>query len=368
MSKFSTKVKYINTNHPHQREGLVKANYEELPDGESVFHMSPHQYYEMRPIENVDGINFEEMCLADFVANFEIRKTETKNSIPLLDNTGFIVPRSKSAVLRYYLNFDEPEDLARGLLILFYPFRDEFLDIHDKDVMEILHDNSASIEEKRKVYEKNINLVDLIQEIETMHEEKNAEGEDEEEPENVEDLPDEYQETTSEDDIERFIKSMKSSAKNSVNKNSNLEPPSVEVLREKIILLNPGQRRIFDDICERLVDIDGGGGQFCLYVDGPAGAGKTFLMRLLIDSMRHLLMQSGDEMDKPKVLIMAPTANAASLINGKTIESCLGINPHERWSFVKSSEERQSQMKFLYQDVRVLVCDEISMVIFTTIY
>ena len=36
------------------------------------------------------------------------------------------------AVLRYYLNYENVEDFCRGLLILFFPFRNEFTDIHKK--------------------------------------------------------------------------------------------------------------------------------------------------------------------------------------------------------------------------------------------
>ena len=364
MSKFSTRVKYINTNHPEIREGLLRSNYKELPEGEPIFHLSPHHYYELRPTESVDGIDFEDMCLADFVANFEIKKSEVANSIPLLDNKSFIVKRSKPAVLRYYLKFDEPEDLARGLLILFLPFRDEIRDIHEQNVMDLLHENKDSIEENCLVYEKNMNLVELIQDIEAMQEEGDEGNLEEnlEDPLREEEELDELIETTSEKDIDKFLKSVKASAKREIKTNSDVQIPSVVSLREKIILLNVGQRKIYDDICERLMDINGGCGQFCLYIDGPAGAGKSFLLKLLIDSMRYLLMESGDEIEMPKVLIMAPTANAATIIQGKTIESCLAINPHERWNFVKASEERQSQLKFLYQNVRVLVCDDISMV------
>ena len=49
MSKFSRKVKYLNTSHPNMRDGLLKSNYEELNEEESVFHLSPHDVYESRP-------------------------------------------------------------------------------------------------------------------------------------------------------------------------------------------------------------------------------------------------------------------------------------------------------------------------------
>ena len=55
---------------------------------------------------------------------------------------GYIRKRSKTAVLRYYLNYNNKEDLARGLLILFMPFRDELQDIHTEDVKKLLTDTT----------------------------------------------------------------------------------------------------------------------------------------------------------------------------------------------------------------------------------
>ena len=42
MTKSSVRVKYLSTIHPHFRDGLLKGNIEDLPEGESVFHNSPH--------------------------------------------------------------------------------------------------------------------------------------------------------------------------------------------------------------------------------------------------------------------------------------------------------------------------------------
>ena len=73
-------------------------------------------------------------------------------------------------------------------------------------------------------------------------------------------------------------------------------------------------------------------------------------------------MSSGDEVTKSKVIVMAPTANAAYIVKGKTIESALGINPKSFNNYIKPSEERQSNLKFVYEDVTTVFCDEISMV------
>ena len=49
MTKSSVKVKFLSTIHPHFRDGLLKGNVETLSEDESIFHNSPHQYYESRP-------------------------------------------------------------------------------------------------------------------------------------------------------------------------------------------------------------------------------------------------------------------------------------------------------------------------------
>ena len=60
MTKSSIKVKYLSTIHPHFRDGLLKGNIEELDDDESVFHSSPHQYYENRHLECIEGVDYHD--------------------------------------------------------------------------------------------------------------------------------------------------------------------------------------------------------------------------------------------------------------------------------------------------------------------
>ena len=60
MAKSSVVVKYLSTRHPHFRDGLLKAGLEDLSDDESVFHMSPHEYYANRELHCIEGIEYEE--------------------------------------------------------------------------------------------------------------------------------------------------------------------------------------------------------------------------------------------------------------------------------------------------------------------
>ena len=141
MTKSSVRVKYLFTVHPNFRDGLLKGNLKDIKSDEAIFHNSPHDYYENRPDDSKEiGVNYEEdeladdywnnLSLSEFWAKYDIvynyngkRKNKRKTKIISLKNgKGFIRRRSSLAVLRYYLNHNNDEDLARGLLILFKPF------------------------------------------------------------------------------------------------------------------------------------------------------------------------------------------------------------------------------------------------------
>ena len=84
-------------------------------------------------------------------------------------------------MIRYYLNYGNDEDLARGLLMLFLPFRYEMEEIHTQDVKQILFENSNIVEDKRKMFEKYKVMTDLISNIQTQsNQEDNHEDNQEE--------------------------------------------------------------------------------------------------------------------------------------------------------------------------------------------
>ena len=376
MTKSSTKVKYLSTLHPHFRDGLLKGNLEELSETDSIFHKSAHQYFENRPDEssNQDTIHYEEdelednywtnLCLAEFWSKYEIvygkanvpKKGKTK-LIPLKNKAGFIRRRSEMAVLRYYLNYENDEDLARGLLILFMPFRDEMLEIHTQDVKQILFDSSRLIESKRTMFEKYKTMTDLISSIRTdseSNEDKNNEDEDDEAVEI---------ETTHLKDIDEFNKWAKSQASKDISKFKNLTNVcDINQLRLQISSLNNQQRRLFDDFTERAVSTDVNENPVFLFLSGNAGTGKSFLVRLLIEAVKLIKIKAGDELQKPPVIVMAPTANAAFIIGGKTIDSVLGFSPNDGDKYIHPSAGKMATMKHQFEDLSVIFCDEISMV------
>ena len=370
MTYSSVVVKYLSTIHPHFRDGLVRANLEYLEENESIFHTSPHQYYENQNLECRSDVKYEDfeledgywekLTLAEFQSLYDIVYGENKKDkqgkllyIPLKNKKGCIKRRSKRCVLKYYLNYSNDEDLARGLLILFHPFQDEMKEIHEQNVIEMYETNKENVNEKKNLFEKHKIVTDIVNSLSKQQEETDIEETIEEECLESE--------TTTADELESFEKWAKSQAIKSLKRCEELTKlVKLPNLRETIMTLNKQQRSIFDDFCER--HIAEGDAPFYLYIGGEAGTGKSYLLKLMIEILKHLKLKSGDELNKPSAIVMAPTANASYIIKGKTIESALGMLPRKRNSFVKVNKNKISNLTFMYEDVSTVFCDEISMV------
>ena len=199
-------------------------------------------------------------------------------------------------------------------------------------------------------------MTEIIESIEKQVKETAENDEEERQEESFID-----EESTTQDEIENFEKWAKGQAQKSLKKYKDLTSlMQIEELRNLVIKLNTQQRIIFDDFCERLNENDGP--PFYLYIAGEAGTGKSFLVKVMIEAVKHLKLVPGMDLRKPPVLVMAPTANAAYIINGKTIESSLGMLPNKKNTYAKRKNNQVSNLAFLYEDVAALFCDEISMV------
>ena len=371
MTKSSVVIKYLSTIHPNHRDGLLKGNLDELDENDAIFHNSPHEYYVNRPRKSDQkGVQYEpeqmkknyweNLTLAEFWSEYDIVygkiNQDRSNVLKLLNGKGFIRKRIKSpAILRYYLNYSNDEDLARGLLILFKPFRDEMKEIHCKDVKKLLKKNKDFIEEKRSKFEKYKVMADLITNIQTDIGKNESETDDE----NIF----EDEETTDPKDIDDFEGWARNQATKNLSHFKNLTSlPDISELRLKISSLNPSQRQLFDDFMERMASTDVDEQPVYLYLGGEAGTGKSHLTRLLIEATKVLKIKAGDDLKKPPVLVIAPTANAAYLVGGKTIDSALSFFRMENYRYSQAQPAKMSMMQFQYDEVKVIFCDEISMV------
>ena len=374
MTKSSIAVKYLSTVHPNFRDGLLKGNIEDLEDNESIFHNSPQDYYENRPdVSNEEDVEYDDeekqdgywdnLALTEFWSKYEIvynrdaKKINEgkKTKVITLKNGSFIRRRLQKAVLRYYLNYENDEDLARGLLILFYPFRNEMDDIHRQDVKQLLFDQRSVIEKKRNLFEKYKLMTELISNIQSELSNQDKSDNSQEEDQEVE--------STCTSDIEDFNRWARDQATKDLSSFKTLtDLCDMNKLRADISTLNSQQRRLFDDFTERMVSTDINEKPCYLFLAGEAGTGKSHLVQVLIEAIKIIKIKAGAELKKPPVIVMAPTANAAFIIGGKTIDSALGFSPVDMNRYTEANPGKMAMMRFQYEDVGVIFCDEISMV------
>ena len=242
------------------------------------------------------------------------------------------------------------------LCILFLPFRNEKSDIHSGDVEFLYNENKEMIEDRRSKFEKHSAMVDMIREVEKNQEASDSLEETDEE-ENI------YidEETTTKEEIADFEKHVKEQAKKVITKyNEGLETMQEDKYLELVDMLNDQQRNLFDDFVER-INSGNDDDPFYTYIGGEAGTGKSFVLKLMIDAVKQLGKRSGRELEKPVSITIAPTGVAAYLVNGSTIESALGMQPQKGKSYVSNKSSRNSNLRFLYEDLKVIFLDEVSM-------
>ena len=112
MTKCSVIVKFVSTVHPDFRDGLLKGNIEEIATDESIFHCSPQDYYESRPVSsNDDCVIYDDeekhedywnnLSLAEFWSKYDVvyqKHPKRTGSIIALQNGSYIRRRLESAV------------------------------------------------------------------------------------------------------------------------------------------------------------------------------------------------------------------------------------------------------------------------------
>ena len=164
-------------------------------------------------------------------------------------------------------------------------------------------------------------------------------------------------------DIEEFNKWAKMQTTKDLSKFKQLTSVcDINEFRLSIASLNNQQRRLFDDFTERCASSDLNERPIYLFLSGNAGTGKSFLVKLLIEAIKLIKIKAGDDLQKPPVIVMAPTANAAFIVGGKTIDSVFNFLPTDSNRYTEASPGKMSMMKFQFEDVFAVFCDEISMV------
>ena len=95
-----------------------------------------------------------------------------------------------------------------------------------------------------------------------------------------------------------------------------------------------------------------------VFLTGNARFGKSFLMKVIYQSLTKTLSYGVAVIEKLKVLLMALTVVAAIQVDGTTIHTALGIGTKLSPLYDKMKRSLRNHLS----DLKVIVIDEISMV------
>ena len=105
-----------------------------------------------------------------------------------------------------------------------------------------------------------------------------------------------------------------------------------------------------------------------MIVTGVARTGKSHLIEAVHNMVDRELRLQGEESDKPKVLLTAPTGTAAFNISRHTIHSALHLPPRNfDDTYRKLSDFTCNQLRVQLCQLELLIIDEISMVSLTAL-
>ena len=97
-----------------------------------------------------------------------------------------------------------------------------------------------------------------------------------------------------------------------------------------------------------------------LIIQGGAGAGKSMLINTIGQWFEKNLRQSGDDPDKPYILITAFTGCAAANVDGMTLHSA--FNFHFGNEFISLADKTRDEKREHLKNLKMVIIDEMSMV------
>ena len=395
LRKCFPKTTFLNSNLPNERVRMCKSENElqELDaSSEDIFKRNLVDRYIDRPNTTFAKGKYHQLdslCLANFAAYYYLEykneendsqpevlteecsrqnndvTTDLPNRIPLMSSSEMLKCRKVKQVLRYHVPSKNlhPEKFSHHLLFLFYPFRDENdLKLNGsyceklaiKEVIDVVNQNKLFFEpDSDKIDQALIRLSDTQENLEKPDDQRNNSNTEKE-----------IECNTLADNVEILFGTAQSSL-----------PTTYYILPEDelstmICSLNKLQRAVFDEVftwarnkvmCRQADQLDLHPKR--LFITGGAGTGKSHLVRTINHMWKTVFNFNSKFIEKPKVLLIAPTGVAAININGTTINSALGIPPHSRnIQLAKLSDKLKSRLINQYSELKAVIIDEISMV------
>lgn len=327
---------------PHERIKSRKCNRqmdEESieEDSTDVWTLNIIQKYEAR--EGLDDV-----CLADFAAWYT--KQRKVNTYKLR-----AIPR----VLRWCsYGMNELIEYKREMVLLFLPFRNELCDILDGNKFLNLYDrNEADILCKCKEYSTDLDLERTVQEYLRLC----AEEEETAQRNIASERHDEFVRTIAMDPNDDDITHLPIGAVSAVKQRTNVM--SKQDFCTMVRSTNAEQRDLVLEVIDRLHAFDGSNKPLQIFFTGPAGCGKTFTLRILMETLNRFSQAHNSQ--KNAYVACASTGKAAVAINGTTVHSAFRITMSRRNNANLSFEALQLYRN-AFANVKAVIVDEVSMV------
>ena len=385
-------VLYIPTGEIKNRTRVLKSQCQLVamdPDDDNVFATNIIDRYAKRP----DIL--ESMCYAEFASNYKqtsianaqiddddtlqgvfnsvsgyVEVSESPNIIKLKDEYGHMRKRSRPCVIRWHSVSKEksPELYALRLLQLYLPWRNEDELRHAdgsyvskfEDVRYLIEDTIKEFEPFDEITEEDLENAYISSDYDT--DEDSAD--------------DEY--SIFNPDLLEFDTTIKDTISSATTSSSNSRVLSMpnDQFYSIVSCLNEDQRNLFNFVCrytEKLLHSESNGMElpepFHIFLTGGGGVGKSYVTLCCIEYMKRRLKFPGQDLAKPSIVITASTGVAASRIDGTTIHSAFtlpiyGIGIPRK----KLTDKELHDFQQLYQYLKVLVIDEISMIGDKTLY
>ena len=130
---------------------------------------------------------------------------------------------------------------------------------------------------------------------------------------------------------------------------------------ELLSSLNCKQRQIFTHIVHSLTYKPDE--KLHVFITGGAGVGKSVVIRALYQFLHRLLCsESGQDPEDTRILLCAYTGLAAYNIQGSTLHSAFCIEPNQKLTYKRLSDDKRNTLQTKYKELAMLIVDEVSMV------
>ena len=399
ITKSSREVVFINTNTPEERPFILKdiEKLENLPKNSTDIHQDGLiRRYARRPK------CLEHHCLADYAATINIiypkdkqiddpyadnndddptsdsensntpEETSEQHTQKLLSvtlsNGVKITTRQNPRVIRF-VNFNknsDSENYYRERLLLYLPWRNEDVDLigsYETYEQHFLQRKNEIRIMQRKYESHNEEIQTAIQEAQ---EHDNTDDDEEEQTEQF--CPTESSESMFFDPPRPELHARYDIASD-LNIPLTQSDQEIELIadrlpehdyRQLIQSLNKKQREFFTHVIQWIKTKQE---PLRLFLTGGAGVGKSLVIKALSQYLlRHLYSTEGQNPEDCRMILTAPTAMAAYLINGIHIHVLFKLEPNKEMAHRPLSSSKLNTLRMKYRQLQIVIIDEISMV------